>query len=47
MRAIKEMAGVGTYPAAVEHELPKQLHSTQQDAFRERIAALTAGVPAQ
>ena len=46
-QTIKEMAGVGTYPAAVEHELPKQLHSAQQDAFRERIAALTAGVPAQ
>ena len=39
-QTIREMSSVGTYAEGVEHELPKQLHSAQQDAFRERMAAL-------
>jgi enoyl-CoA hydratase len=41
---IGEMAGVATHAEAVEHELGPQLWSTQQQFFRDRIAALQAKI---
>jgi enoyl-CoA hydratase len=41
---IGEMAGVATHAEAVEHELVPQLWSTQQQFFRDRIAALQAKI---
>ena len=35
-----EMAGIADHDTAVEHELVKQLHSMDQPAFAERLAAL-------
>jgi enoyl-CoA hydratase len=41
---IRDMAGVATHAEAVEHELVPQLWSTQQQFFRDRIAALQAKI---
>jgi enoyl-CoA hydratase len=41
---IRDMAGVATHDEAVERELTPQLWSTQQQFFRDRIAALQAKI---
>jgi enoyl-CoA hydratase len=41
---IRDMAGVATHAEAVEQELVPQLWSTQQQFFRDRIAALQAKI---
>ena len=41
---IRDMAGVATHDEAVERELVPQLWSTQQQFFRDRIAALQAKI---
>jgi enoyl-CoA hydratase len=41
---IREMAGIGDHPAAVQRELEPQLWSTQQPWFAERLAALRARI---
>ncbi len=41
---IRDMAGVATHDQAVERELTPQLWSTQQQFFRDRIAALQAKI---
>ena len=38
--SLAEMAGIADHDTAVEHELVKQLHSMDQPAFAERLAAL-------
>jgi enoyl-CoA hydratase len=41
---IRDMAGIATHDEAVERELTPQLWSTQQQFFRDRIAALQAKI---
>ena len=42
--SLREMANVATHDEAVERELVPQLWSTQQQFFRDRIAALQAKI---
>ena len=41
---IRDMAGIGDHPAAVQRELEPQLWSTKQPWFAERLAALRAKI---
>ncbi len=43
-QTIRDMAGIGDHPAAVQRELEPQLWSTRQPWFAERIAALQAKI---